>query len=322
MEKFLKGNLGIDFDFHIHTIPGSRDSKQTVLEMLQTAKNAGITTVAITDHNNVSSLKEEISLAKTMDMTLIPGVEMSVFLTNIDNGTAEGKCLNGEIVHIIGLGIKPDENLYKELSADYRARVKLWMKNIIQCAENHFKYKSKAENVWQLREELCTLNFSASIKDAKELIQTFNDGAVEKLIPFNSAEALEIIHKMGGIAILAHPNRGECHRHFSPNEVQKIIEYFVPLGLDGLEIYHKHVVKEEDTFVLLNQLCQKYQLVKSLGGDRHAAYDAYGENYFEHREFLENLVQTHKEDFYAVKEQLLEKIDLIQRQQNQIKSDF
>ena len=58
MEKFLKGNLGIDFDFHIHTIPGSRDSKQNVLEMLQTAKNAGITTVAITDHNNVSSLKE------------------------------------------------------------------------------------------------------------------------------------------------------------------------------------------------------------------------------------------------------------------------
>lgn len=45
----------IDYDFHIHVLPGSKDSKQSVEDAIKTAKEAGLNTIAITDHDNIDS---------------------------------------------------------------------------------------------------------------------------------------------------------------------------------------------------------------------------------------------------------------------------
>jgi dTDP-4-amino-4,6-dideoxygalactose transaminase len=43
------------------------------------------------------------------------------------------------------------------------------------------------------------------------------------------AEAIAVIHNAGGLAVLAHPGIGN---------VSRFIDDLVPLGLDGIEIYH------------------------------------------------------------------------------------
>ena len=62
-------------DLHIHT--NCSDGKFSPMEILKKAKEQGINTISITDHDTVSAYTNDLfSYAQNNNITLIPGVEI------------------------------------------------------------------------------------------------------------------------------------------------------------------------------------------------------------------------------------------------------
>lgn len=62
-------------DFHIHST--ASDGKLSPKEIVITAKERGIDTIAITDHNTMGGIKEAAEAGKIYGVSVIPGVELS-----------------------------------------------------------------------------------------------------------------------------------------------------------------------------------------------------------------------------------------------------
>lgn len=76
------------FDLHVHTLH-SGDSPCTVEEAIRAAKNAGLSGIAITDHNSVKGVEKAFEITEDDDFLVIPGIEVS-----------------SEDGHILGLGVE------------------------------------------------------------------------------------------------------------------------------------------------------------------------------------------------------------------------
>ncbi|MEK9135623.1 MAG: PHP domain-containing protein, partial [Bacteroidota bacterium] len=53
------------------------DGLYSAIEVVRRAKEAGLTTISITDHDNVSAIDEALEAAKLQGIDVIPGVELS-----------------------------------------------------------------------------------------------------------------------------------------------------------------------------------------------------------------------------------------------------
>ncbi len=92
-------------DFHTHTILS--DGAYTPMELCRMAQEAGITTLAITDHNRTDDLTQ--LRGAVPHLRLIQGVEISCrYLTPQGRDTE---------IHVVGLGVDPDNPQLKALLA-------------------------------------------------------------------------------------------------------------------------------------------------------------------------------------------------------------
>ena len=62
-------------DLHMHTTHS--DGAFPTEEIVRRAKEAGLTTISITDHDNVAAVDEGLEAGKAYDIEVIPGVELS-----------------------------------------------------------------------------------------------------------------------------------------------------------------------------------------------------------------------------------------------------
>lgn len=67
-------------DFHIHST--ASDGELTPREIIITAKERGIDTIAITDHNTTNGIKEATSAGMQYGVSVIPGIELSTRYKN------------------------------------------------------------------------------------------------------------------------------------------------------------------------------------------------------------------------------------------------
>ncbi|MGZ8214250.1 MAG: PHP domain-containing protein, partial [Methylosarcina sp.] len=79
-------------DLHCHST--ASDGALSPKELVQRARQQGVTTLALTDHDTTAGLAEARAAAAEAGIQLINGIELST--------TWQGKCL-----HIVGLGIDP-----------------------------------------------------------------------------------------------------------------------------------------------------------------------------------------------------------------------
>ena len=70
------------------------DSSFTIEQVLELAKEKGLTHIAITNHDTVKGLKEAIELGKKYGLEVIPGVEISAY-----------DYKRNRKVHLLGYGI-------------------------------------------------------------------------------------------------------------------------------------------------------------------------------------------------------------------------
>lgn len=243
------------FDLHIHT--NYSDGLLSPEEVIDLAIEKNLDGIAITDHDTVDGIETAIKYNSSLGKKLhiIPGIEFG----SIEN--------NGE-VHILGYFIDYKSSEILDLSKELKKnRFRRSLKIVERL--NHIGLDISMEDIDPLASEeiisrshiamaLVQKNYVKDIDDAFNLYLNRGQIAyVEKLAP-DIKTTINIIHRLGGIAVLAHPGLIK-----NKTIIKRCIDY----NIDGIEAIHsKH--SSNDVKYLLN-IAKENNLIITGGSDCH-----------------------------------------------------
>jgi len=247
------------------------DGQLPPAEVVAAAADAGVTTLALTDHDAIAGVAEAATEAERVGIELVPAIEMS--------------CVHeyAEDLHICGYWI----DLGEIAPACERAQ--------------HERVTRAGEIVEKLRGHGFDLHLEDAVREAGDALSIGRPhiaraaGATGDLGPFfeeylvpgakafvprrwpSAAEAIELIRGAGGVAVIAHP-------YWDISEPTEVDDLIRSLGADGVEAYYP-THSEEQTRHLL-ELCDELGLIPTASSDFHGpthktfarfgAYETYG----------------------------------------------
>jgi len=239
-------------DMHVHTRVS--DGLSAPAEVVEQAKKAGLAAVCIVDHDSVGAVEEALWASQKYEIEVIPSIELSSQL-----GKRE--------FHILGYFVDWRAKWFRdklaELQEDRRERVK---KMIDRLAG--FGVKIPYNLVISIDGGVIGRPHIAMSMLDRGYVSTFQE-AFDKYLghgkpayvgsyPLKPDEALEIIHRAGGVPVLAHPMYARA---------DEMLPELIKQGLRGLEVYHtKH---DAETTRHYKKLAEKYHLLITGGSDSH-----------------------------------------------------
>ena len=245
----------IKADFHIHTT--ASDGRITPAAILRLAAAAGLTHIAITDHDTVDGLLALEEVEAPAELSVLNGIEFST-----DRADCE--------IHILGYGLDIHHSgLRRRLAVLQEAR--LTRIGRMAAAVTALGYPVSEQEVMAAAAGAAAVGrpHLAGVLVAKGYFVSVSDVFARLLgkgkpgyIPHYRLAAREVvdsIHEAGGIAVLAHPGLVGDDRQ---------VAAVVALGLDGIEVYHpRHDGAAVPRYL---ELAGKRGLLITGGSDYHA----------------------------------------------------
>lgn len=260
-------------DLHIHT--NVSDGKYPFKEIIDIAAKNNITTISITDHDNIGAYtKENIEYAKSKSINLIYGVEIS---------TKIKKCG----IHVLGYNIDlNNKELIDKLYLSRNSR-HIYLKEVATKL-NELGYIVNVEELDKI-ESVTKAHIAQDIisnpKNEEQLMKEFgfipdkgmfietlmNEGQkayVEKKT-LSPKEASDIIKHAGGKVVLAHPVAYTYEDNLTEEDIKKIIDDMNP---DGLECFYIYIDKDNKVINDIDKwtrFAKKNNLLMTIGSDFH-----------------------------------------------------
>jgi len=245
-------------DLHTHSI--FSDGTVSPESIVSLASDAGLSAVALTDHNTVAGLPSFLRAAEGKPIEVIPGIEFST-----DYGFVE--------LHILGLFIRPEH--YSAVSAfldTARTRKEESNLSLIDAlgqtgiSLNYSKIKSETPdglvNRAVIAAEMKRLGYVSSVQEAFAHWLSPKQGYFKPPRRLDCFDTIHFIKDIGGIAILAHP-----FLNLDEHELRLFLPRGIAAGLDGMEtLYSKYSNK---TAALSSNLTKEFHLLESGGSDFH-----------------------------------------------------
>lgn len=248
-------------DLHIHTT--ASDGSFSPTEVVILAHKAQLRAIAITDHDTLSGLDEAMEKAKELNIECIRGCELSTKYLNSD-------------VHILGFFI-PEENekiqeLQKNLDLFIERRNRRNTVIIQKLRDNGVditleEIEKEAGGKVVARPHIANVLLQKKVvKDVREAFDNWLAKGQKAYVPRESITphyAVELLHRAGALTVLAHPRLITC----SDQELENLIQELIPLGLNGIEMYHSaHSFDDERKYL---DFATQYNLCVSGGSDFH-----------------------------------------------------
>jgi predicted metal-dependent phosphoesterase TrpH len=247
------------------------DGQLAPAEVVKQAAEAGVTTLALTDHDAIAGVTEAAGAAARLGIELVPAIEMS--------------CVHeyAEDLHVCGYWV----DLGRIAAACERAQ--------------HERVTRAGEIVEKLRAEGFDLHLEDAVREAGDALSIGRPhiaraaGASGDLGPFfeeylvpgakafvprrwpTAAEAIGLIRAAGGVAVIAHP-------YWDISDSNEVDDLIRSLGADGVETYYP--THSEDQTAHLLELCAELDLIPTASSDYHGpthktfskfgAYETYG----------------------------------------------
>src|SRR5262245_55759560 len=229
-------------DLHVHSL--FSDGTFTPREAVSLAKERGLSTMALTDHDTVNGLEEAFSAGDELGVEIVPGIEFSTVY-------------EGNGVHVLCYFMDAENpELAAELQRLQDDRYRRGEKMVEKLQELGYpitfdRVREIAEGGNIVRPHVAQALVEAGIvpttKDAfsPELIGSGGLAYVEKHA-LHPLDALALIHRAGGACVLAHPG---TFRETEPVP-SALIDKLIAAGLDGLEASHpEHTPEVEARYV-------------------------------------------------------------------------
>ena len=258
----IYGNFRMDgplFDLHTHTT--FSDGTLSPADLVDMAVGKKLAAVAITDHDTVSGIRMATEYGRNKDIRVIPGVEISS--VHDEKG-----------VHILGYGLSPDastaiEERLTPLQNGRTSRNRKIIEKLINLGiDINYDELVRFSGQGQIgRPHIATLLMKKGV--VKSVQQAF-DRLLKKGRPafapcrrYSAAEAIELIKKSGGLAVLAHPATIDP----ALASIRRLLEYLKGLGLDGIEVFYPRHARRQ--VAILQALTADFDLLATGGSDFH-----------------------------------------------------
>ncbi|MDD3853230.1 MAG: PHP domain-containing protein [Syntrophomonadaceae bacterium] len=243
------------YDLHVHTT--ASDGIYSPSEVIEQAKEIGLSGLAITDHDTFGGLQEARDYADkyTKDLLVIPGIEMN---TELDESE----------IHILGYFINVNNSdILSRLEEIKQARIERALNMIRRLhtmgmiiSFEQVRKLAQGDLIARphIAQALQDKGYVFSIKEAFEKFIGRGKPAYVPRYKFLPGEAIELIRNAGGISSLAHPG-------LISN--QNLILEVIKMGVDGLEVYYpEHNNFQENEYI---NLSRKFNKVITGGSDFH-----------------------------------------------------
>ena len=244
---------GSPIDLHLHS--ACSDGALSPADLVRRAKEAGVSALALTDHDTVRGIPEAREACREHGITFVPGIELGV-------GVGEDE------IHILGYGIDAKgrslqhsldllagerlDRMDKMIAALARQGVSITMDDVRAGTGGGIVGRL------HLASALVRAGHAADVGEAfRRWIGSGRPAYVRRHL-LNLREAIDLIREAGGVPVMAHP--GLTRR-------DELIEYLVRLGIRGLEVYYpRHDFADVSRY---RKLCAKFDLFATGGSDFH-----------------------------------------------------
>ena len=247
-------------DLHTHSL--CSDGAQTPADVVRTAKAAGLSAIALSDHDCIEGVQEAMEEGSRLGVEVIPAVELSA--------QSETE------LHILGYFIDIHNPRLKDAMAyALRVRDERQEETCRKLNEQGF-----AITMDELREEahgnpvLCRAHFAQimvrkgyaeSVKDAFSRYLSVGCYAYSNRQALTATEAVSLIREAGGIAVAAH-----LHLIKMPDDpLRGYLRSLIPYGLDGVEGYYTDYTPDMEQ--RYRAMAKELGLTISGGTDYHGA---------------------------------------------------
>ena len=247
-------------DLHMHST--CSDGTMTPSEIVDYAARRGMRIISITDHDTVAHVKEALLAAEERSVEMIPGIEVSAEYES--RGT----------MHILGYFIDhTNEDMNKMLRRFREGRDERNPKIVSRLNELglDIEYKDVLKEAAgqtvgrpHIAQVLVDKGYVRNSKEAFTKYLEKGSAAYFDRIRFYPDTIIDIIHKAGGLAFLAHPKQLAIS---DDTRLEELVRSLISFGLDGIEVYSSCHNKKERA--LYERIAEQYDLLISGGSDFH-----------------------------------------------------
>jgi hypothetical protein len=240
-------------DLHLHT--NFSDGTFTPEELVGHGVRVGLAAMALTDHDTVEGCPRMATACQRAEIEFIPGTELT---------TEHG----GNELHLLAYCIDPtDQQLLVRMARCQQVRQERIREMVSKL--NSLDIPLRSETVFALancrspgrphvaralvREKLCH-----SLDEAFERFLKKGKPAWVPKFRMSALQAIELIQKAGGVAVMAHPGL---------NRTDEMIPELVEAGLDGIECFHsRHSTAMAERYLTI---ADRHRLLVTGGSDCH-----------------------------------------------------
>jgi predicted metal-dependent phosphoesterase TrpH len=240
-------------DLHLHTL--FSDGTFTPEELARRGAELGLTGMALTDHDSVEGCERMAQACQPLGIEFITGAEL----------TSE---YDGHEVHLLGYFIDARQPEWlaeiKKFQTVRQERIREMVSRL-----NKLGIPLRAETVFALANchspgrphvarALAQEGLCGSMDEAFERFLKKGRPAWVPKFKISAGDAMALIHRAGGLAVLAHPGLNHC---------DQVIPHLTGEGLDGLECFHSRHSSTQSEYYLA--LAKSLRLVVTGGSDCH-----------------------------------------------------
>ncbi|MCL2207709.1 MAG: PHP domain-containing protein [Fibromonadales bacterium] len=248
-----------NIDLHVHTIHS--DGTLTVEALLNLAVSKGLTCISITDHDTFDAYATAPEIAKSLGVELVTGIEIS-------------SVSDGRDIHILGYFCDVGNAELLAALESQREKRKDRVKAILEKLRN-LGLKLSYEQVEQqcLGASISRPHIASAMVEARH-VNSFSEafdlylkeGAAAYCPPrgLSSEDAISLIKKSGGLAVMAHPEY---------TNADELIPRLVKYGIAGLEVYNYKTTKSVKKY---KNIAKRHGLIETGGSDFHGGPSTLG----------------------------------------------
>lgn len=254
-------------DLHAHS--NHSDGLDSPSELVSNAAAAGVTVVAITDHDTVSGWQEAAAQAKRLGIGLVPGIEVST--------RAELPSGRGISVHVLAYLPDPSyEPLRLKLEATRESRVGRAKRMVDLLAVDYpISWDEISQNIKPgstvgrpaLADALVRLGVVATRSEAFESILHRKSKYYVSELSLPTEEAISLIARAGGVSVMAHPLIDFPAGASVEDLPRDHFEHLIAAGLGGFEVEHRAVPMMARQW--LRELAFEHGLIVTGSSDYH-----------------------------------------------------
>jgi len=254
-------------DLHAHS--NMSDGLDSPAELVENAAKAGVSTLAITDHDTTLGWDEAITAGRRHGVRIIPGIEVSTRQLIDDDRSIS--------VHILAYLPDPKNlELVQELERTRNSRIERAKKMVNLLAEDYpitwemvISQLPEGSTVGRpaLADTLVTMGVVPTRSDAFTSILHSHSRYYVSDYSIDTTDAIALIRAAGGVSVIAHPLIDFPAGASMSDLPAKFFKTLIGAGLNGIEIEHRAVPEQARQW--LKNLAVKHNLITTGSSDYH-----------------------------------------------------